>query len=449
MKRYIISAVWIGFLAAFILIGMPYVSFHGDETTQLYSSHDYATLFLKQTPTALLVIWPIDNELEYLRIADSTTSRYTVGLAWHLAGYDEAALPTANFNWTDDYAGNLALGLIPPQHLLVVARIPSTLFLILSALVMFLIGDQIGGLPMAFFVSGVYALNPVVLLNGRRALQEGSLLFFGLFTVLLGLTIAKRRERGQPIPLLLWVGLTISGALTLVSKNNGFIYIAAAFLWVFLPELVRPRLRRLISTGLQLTICGVLLIGLFFAFSPGMWSDPLARMKDAAAARLSAMNGQMHDDSAEAPSSMSRRISDILTQPFLRPAAHYEGSYTNVLDAQRDLIAAYDASPISGIHFGLVLGLPLTLLAIFGLIANFMPRIRPYRSQAISIGLLTWLIINIGVLLWLPLPWQRYFLSLIPVVTIFSAVGLWSLVGLVRGRVKRQSQNSVAIAGAV
>ena len=432
MKRYTLSAVWLGFLAALILIGVPYASYHGDETTQLYSSHDYATLFLRQDPQALAVGYPTHDELEYLRIADSTTSRYTVGLAWHLAGYRESDLPTANFNWSLDYAGNRALGLIPDQALMVVMRLPSAIFLALSALVMFLIGYRFGGLPMAFFVSGLYTLNPIILLNGRRALQEGSLLFFGLLTVLIGLLIRERRERGESVPLLLWVGLTLAGALTLVSKNNGFIYIAAAFLWVFLPELLRPRMRAILSTGIKLATCGVLLIGLFVAFSPGLWSDPLARVKEATVARLSAMEGQMKDDSAEAPSSMSRRVEDIMTQPFIKPLAHYEGGYANLYEAQRDLIAAYDASPISGIHFGLLLGIPLTLLALFGVIANFQPKVRPYRSPAFSIGLLTWLLINVGVLLWLPLPWQRYFLSLIPVVTIFAAVGLWSLIGLIR-----------------
>ena len=432
MKRVLLSAAWLIGLAIFILVGVPYASYHGDETTQLYSSHDYATLFLKLDPQALLVEWPIDNELEYLRIADSTTSRYTIGLAWHLAGYSESDLPTANFNWSLDYAGNKALGLIPDQRLMIVMRLPSAIFLALSAIAVFGIGYCFGGLPMAFFVSGLYVLNPVILLNGRRALQEGSLLFFGLFTVLIGIIISLRRERGKPISFFLWVALTVTGALTLVSKNNGFIYIAAAFLWIFLPEMLRRGMRAFLTVGIRLTICGVLLIGLFIALSPGLWSNPLLRIRDASLARISAMNGQMHDDSIEAPSTMSRRVNDIFTQPFIKPLAHSEGSYTNLDAAQHDLIAAYDASPISGIHFGMPLGVPLTLLAIFGFIVNFLPGVRTYRSFALSIGMLTWLFINIGVLLWLPLPWQRYFLSLIPVYTVFAAVGLWSLVRLIR-----------------
>jgi hypothetical protein len=432
MKRFLLSAAWLILLVAFILVGVPYASYHGDETAYIYSSHDYATLFLKGDPQALLVEWPIDNELEYLRIADGSMARYIIGFAWNLAGYTEADLPTQSFNWDLDYSGARALGLIPDERFMVIVRLPSAILLALSAAVMFGLGYCFGGLPIAFFVSGLYTLNPIILLNGRRAMQEGPLLFFGLLTVLMGVLISIRRERGRRVPFPLWIGLIIAGALTLVSKNNGFIYIAAAFLWIFLPEMLRRGIRSFFTVGIRLAICGVLLIGLYIALSPGLWSDPLARIKDASAARISAMNGQMHDDLAEAPSSMARRVEDIFTQPFIKPLAHYDGSYTNLYDGQRDLIAAYDSSLISGIHSGVLLGVPLTVLAIFGFITNFLPRVRPYRSPALSVGLLTWLFINVGVLLWLPLPWQRYFLSIIPIFTIFAAVGLWSLVGLVR-----------------
>lgn len=433
MQRFAASAVWLGFLTLYILLGVPITSYHGDETAYLYSSHDYATLFIQRNPQALLVEWPIDNELEYLRIADGSTARYSIGLAWHIAGYSEADLPPESFNWNLDYYGNYAQGLIPPQPLMVVMRIPSALFLAASAVAIFGIGYCFGGLPLAFCVSGLFVFNPIVLLNGRRAMQEGALLCFGLFTVLAGIVISQRRERGRQAPLPLWIALSLAGALTLVSKNNGFIYVMAAFLWVGVPELLRPRLRRLIRTGVALGVAGVSVIAIYIALSPALWSSPLERLKDASAARVSAMNGQMRDD-PEAPSSMERRVTDILTQPFMRPLAHYEGAYTNTYTAQLDLIAAYEASPLSGIHFGVLLGGVLTALAFFGVVANFSTRLRTYRSPALSLGLTTWLIINVGALLWVPLPWQRYFLSIIPVYSLFAAIGLWSLVGMVQRR---------------
>jgi 4-amino-4-deoxy-L-arabinose transferase-like glycosyltransferase len=435
MKRFAFSAVWLGFLTVYILLGVPITSYHGDETTLLYSTHDYVTLFIQRNPQALLVEWPIDNELEYISIASSSLGRFTTGFGWHVAGFSEDDLPRENFDWNLDYYSNYARGLIPNFPLMVAMRLPSAIFLALSAVAMFGIGYYFGGLPMAVFVSALYAFNPVILLNGRRALQEGALLCFGLFTILLGIIISQRRERGKTVGVLWWVALTLASGFTLASKNNGFIYITAAFLWIGLPELLRPRLSRIVRTGMTLTLCGVAVIALFIVLSPALWSDPPARLRDATAARLSAMNGQMRDD-PEAPSSMERRVTDILTQPFMRPLAHYEGAYSNTYTAQLDLIAAYEASPLSGIHFGALLGGALTGLALFGVIANFTTRLRTYRSPALSLGLTAWLLVNLGPLLWVPLPWQRYFLSIIPVYSLFAAVGLWSLVGLVQRRRK-------------
>lgn len=434
MKRFAFSAVWLGFLTVYILLGVPITSYHGDETAYLYSSHDYATLIIRHDVQSLLVEWPIDNELEYLRIADGSTARYSIGLAWHVAGFSEDDLPPENFDWNADYYSNYARGLIPNFPLMVAMRLPSAIFLALSAAAIFGIGYRFGGLPMAVFVSALYAFNPVILLNGRRALQEGALLCFGLLTVLVGIIISQWRERGRQVPLPLWAALSLAGALTLVSKNNGFIYVMAAFLWVGLPELLRPRLRRLIRTGVTLALCGVAVIALFIVLSPALWSDPPARLRDATAARLSAMNGQMSDD-PEAPSSMERRVTDVLTQPFMRPLAHYEGAYSNTYAAQLELIAAYEASPLSGIHFGVLLGGALTGLALFGVVANFTTRLRTYQSPALSLGLTAWLLVNLGPLLWVSLPWQRYYLSEIPLHTLFAAIGLWALVRLVRRRI--------------
>lgn len=430
MKRFILSAVWIGFLFVFVLLGVPYASYHGDETSHLYNSHDYAILFIDRNPQALLVDLPIDTEREYLRLADSTIARYSMGLAWHLAGYRQADLPQGNFNWFADYAGNQALGRIPDQHLMVVVRLPSAIFLALSAVVMFGIGYRFGGLKMAFFVSGLYIFNPVILLNGRRALQEGSLLFFGLLTVLTAIIISQRRENRTHVPFLLWVCLTVAAAFTLLSKNNGFVYVAAAFLWVLLPEFSRSGLRSMGRTVLSLALSGVFMLLLFVAFSPGLWSDPLMRIRDASVIRLAAINQQVMDD-PEAPTTLERRVADIFTQPFIRPMAHYDAGASNLFAAQEELIAAYEASPLSGIHFGVVFGVPLTLLACFGMLVNFMPRIRRH-SPALALGLTSWLLLNVGVLLLLPLPWQRYFLALIPVMVVFVAIGLWGLFGLLR-----------------
>ncbi|HQU51006.1 MAG TPA: hypothetical protein PLM09_18085, partial [Casimicrobiaceae bacterium] len=74
----------------------------------------------------------------------------------------------------------------------------------------------------------------------------------------------------------------------------------------------------------------------------------------------------------------------------------------------------------------------LTVLAMFGLVINAVPRLRLNPSRALAAGLYLWLAVNVAALMANPLPWQRYYLPLIPVVTLLAGSALLSLTALVR-----------------
>jgi len=80
---------------------------------------------------------------------------------------------------------------------------------------MFGIGYGVGGWPVALFASGLYALHPVILLNGRRAMQEGALLCFGLLCIWLAMQIAHRLQDRQRVNTGWWIGLAFAAGLTL------------------------------------------------------------------------------------------------------------------------------------------------------------------------------------------------------------------------------------------
>ncbi|MCZ2098948.1 MAG: glycosyltransferase family 39 protein [Anaerolineae bacterium] len=279
MRGRLFDLLWLVLLGVFVFAGMPIATFHGDETNHIYNSNDYATLFIDHRPQDLLIQSHALTRLESQRLLDSGVSRYTIGLAWHLAGLTRDDLPDSSYAWDESYDENLEHGLVPPLDRLIIYRIPSTLFTALSVGIVFLIGRLYGGRgsrPLAYFVSGLYALNPIILLNGRRALQEGSLLFWGLLTIYLAFVIAQKRESGLGVPLRWWLCLIVAGALTQYSKNNGFIYIAAAYLAILVPELVR--VHGIAAIALRLAVCAALTVLLFFAISPGLWYDPSARV---------------------------------------------------------------------------------------------------------------------------------------------------------------------------
>ena len=415
-------------LVLFVLAGTPLASFHGDEPMQIYMSGDYEVALVQGNPSALMTNPPyfIDTDPQ-LRILNGTINRYAIGFARTLAGIGADQLPPRpGWDWGLNYDDNVSTGHRPSEALMLAGRLPSSLFLAASVFVMFGLARQFGNRPFAYLVTALYTLNPIILLNGRRAMQEGSLLFFGLLVILIAAVIARRRANGESTPLYLWIGLILGGALTLASKHNGVVFMVGALGWIFVGELTHFRLREVALTTIKLLVSSVLIAGLFLALSPALWNDPVARFGDLLAVRAELLDIQVAADPL-APMPFEQRVQNILTQPFLTPLAHYEVAAWADFAPITAEITEYMNSPLSGLQFGQWIGLVLTILAGLGIIVLFVPRLRPYREWASSWGLLVWLVVTCASLLANPLPWQRYYLPLIPIVTLLAGIGLMAL----------------------
>ncbi len=407
----------------------------------IYTSKDYATVFIDHNLQKLPVNPPYDIDGDArLRLLNGSVMRYSIGLGWQLAGLTRQDLPPhPGWDWGLHYADDVATGHMPSDALLTTARTVALIYFALSIIAMFGIGWQFGGRWVAYIASVLYTLNPIILLNGRRALVESALLCFGLLAIWIAIQIAKRLEKGDKNLWGWWVALILSSGLTLVSKYSGTIFIASAFGGVFIAEIVRTfrtksQYRSLISSTLKLTASGLLALALVVALSPALWNDPVSRVRDL---------GQMLQEQVEivvsilapdAPTTIPQRIEGIVTQPFMTPVAYFEQASWAEAKPVTDSIAAYEASPLSGIPVNPITGIVLTLLTAVGLVAVVWPRIRPYESWSISIVLLVWLLITLVNLLINPLPWQRYYLPLIPIDTLLIAIGVMSIVKVMRQR---------------
>ncbi len=423
-RARLLDALWLLALAAYIVAGVPLASFHGDEAMQVYMSEDYAVAFFDHDLARLTAGPPYNIDAEaQLRILNGSVNRYAIGLLWHLAGYSRADLPPApGWDWGLNYDSNAAAGYRPPDALLHLARLPSALFLAASAAAMFGLGWQFGGRPLAYAASALYTLNPVILLNGRRAMMEGSLLLFGLLAVLLAAHISRRRAQDKLPGPLWWLALAAAAGLALASKHTGAIFAAAAFGWVALVELLRRRLRALPPAALRLIASGALALALFVALSPALWSSPPARLRDLLDVRAELVDIQVQADPA-APMPLARRVEFIVTQPFIAPPMHFEaGGWTSFAPISAE-IARYMQSPLSGWQFGPMVGTALTLLAVFGVVALAAPGLRGSLPSDQAAGLLLWAGLAAAALLANPLPWQRYYLPLIPPATLLAVAG--------------------------
>jgi hypothetical protein len=439
--RKLLDAAWLLALGLFILAGMMPATFHGDEAMQIYMSRDYATAFIERSPASLMVSPPytLDDD-PWLRILNGSINRYAIGLGWHLAGLDTTTLPPKpGWDWGLDYDTNAATGHLPSEGLLGAARVSSALFLALSVVAMFGIGWQLGGRFPAYVMSGLYTVNPVILLNGRRAMMEGSLLCFGLLTVWLAILISRGRTRWH-----WWALLALLAGLTVASKHSGVVFVAGAFGWIAVSAAARrleqssataeqPQakpVQHLSGTFLKLVASGVGALVIFVALSPALWNDPAARLGDLIAQRQFLLDIQVAVNPG-GPMSLEQRLAAIIEQPFLTPVVHYEVAYWANAAAITSAIEQYMASPLSGLQFGLLLGLPLTLLAGVGILACV-------RKRACW-GMLAWLLVTVLSLLANPLPWQRYYLPLIPAATVLAGIGLMQVVYWVRSAVQPES----------
>ncbi|MBA3868693.1 MAG: glycosyltransferase family 39 protein [Anaerolineae bacterium] len=435
--------MWLLVLAAYIFVGIASVPFHGDEAMQITMSRDYDTAFINHDFQALRVNPPYTvDSANWLRLINGSINLYTVGLSLQVAGYGEKDLPPV-WIWPLSYNENVARGNRPTERMLIASRISSAVFLALSAAILFGIGWQLRGRWAGYTASGLYALNPVVLLNGRRAMMEGSVLCFGLLAILVAIVICKGRNGWR-----WWVALGIVSGLTLVSKHSGIVFVAAAFGWVVIRQMQirlepqRPgdntkinhrgtesaeKNQTLIYDLIHVGVSILIMVGVFIALSPAQWNDPVARFGDLVSERAKLLESQVKAEPT-APTPLSERVAGIFTQPYVQAPVYFEAAFWGGAKAIQDEIAVYNGSIWSGLHAGTVIGSLLTLLALVGVVIL----LKAWRTW--EIGVLVWLVVTVASLLVNPLPWQRYYLALYPLATLLAAIGVVAIIGWLNQR---------------
>ena len=97
-------------------------------------------------------------------------------------------------------------------------------------IVIFALGQMLGGRPVAYLASLYYALNPALLIEGRRAMMEGSLTFFSLLTVLAGIWLLQKRRWWTAILLGIAAGLALASKHTAVFTVVRSVWVCALFI---------------------------------------------------------------------------------------------------------------------------------------------------------------------------------------------------------------------------
>ena len=463
-SQHIFDFLFLLILVAYVLVGTPLVPFHGDEATQIYMSRDYAYQFLQGDLDRVRYHEPpLSATEQQLRLLNGTLSKDLIGLAWHLDGFTLDQI-NEQWDWGGDWNYNQQYGHAPSEALLQVSRIPSALLLAAGVVLMFALGRVLGGRPVAYLASLYYALNPALLVEGRRAMMEGSLTFFSLLTVLAGVWLMHQRQARR-----WWAAILLGAAagLALASKHTAVFTVVAVFGACALYPLVEwivpltpadrrsasplPRKRgegqdssfsppawekeagrmrgfwahrSLLRFYTLLGVSALLVLAVFYALNPAWWGDPLGRAGQVLDLRADLLEGQTavfggYANPADALGGFFRQVFVALPQYYEIPDW---ASYI------ADPIARYEASPWRGVSVGgsVVGGIVLLALTLVGLWALWRDRRAPGAVRWI-VGLWALAMLATTALL-TPLEWQRYYLPAYPAVGLLAAFGLvWAV----------------------
>lgn len=412
--------LWIGFLALYAFAGYSVTPFHGDESMQIFMSRDYAYQFIDDNLETIFYDEAKEQDIEQgLRLINGTINKYTIGLAWHLAGYDIDDL-NKPWYWDLDYQFNIDNGFYPSDALLLTSRIPSALFLALSVVAFFIAVWRFAGRPAAYIATTLYAINPAVLINGRRAMMEGSLLLGVTLTLLAGILLVQQRGwRSWAATSLLALGTGFAVA----SKHTNVIVVFSVFVGIFLHMLVvvrRDGLSAILTRFAQILVAGLVSIALFFALNPAWWQNPIEVAQFVLDERVELLTFQTeifdgYDNRWEQFVGLYRHL--FVNEPMYFEAEEFR-------DPIASNIYTYEQTPYAGIQFTGIAPF-LSALFVLGWVITLGGIKSPDIQNDARWVVITWGLISV-LFVWFatPLEWQRYYLIAQPVVAALAPVGI-------------------------
>ena len=429
-----IDALWLLLLSLYMLGGAAIVPFHGDESTQIAMSRDALTLF---SPGGLsrIVYEPgrsTPTVEEHLRLVNGTVAKSLYGGLAALNGFSSESL-NQPWDWQADYQYNRDNHARPDQNLLRQARLASAAQLALAMIALYGLARLCINRNTALLASALFALHPTLLLNGRRAMMEGSHLL-GMMLVLL-ISAWLLRERRSKWRVLL---LSLGAGFAIAAKHPNAFVVALVFLacgsWRLIESFrAREPLGSMFKAQSNLLAAIPITLLVFLLLNPAWWRAPLAAAAEVLSQRVSLLEEQVARYGGY--ETVGERVSGFYEHLFLTPHQSYEAAAWARYPGVAAEIAAYQASGWAGIGAGgnrLAgwLSLALTIGGAFCLA-------RDARVQAS----LRWLLLvwaggmALITLILTPLPWARYYLPALPIVALMTGYALARLSQLLWRRI--------------
>lgn len=420
----IVDGLWLLLLALYGLVGVADAPLHGDESTLLYMGRDYYYQFVEGNWDKVFYHPEPDSLMaggatqQMLRLLNGTIPKYVFGWAVHQAGYGIEALGD-QWDWGLDWTQNMARGGVPNADVLYVARLASWVAWSLSLVGLFYLGRMVGGRRVAYVATLLLALNPAVLLHGRRAMMDSFMLLGMVMTVWAGM-VAHRGGKWWQYGL-----LGLAGGFALASKHPSAFALVGVFGTMGLLTLVKADGRW--SKLVKLVGAGLLALGLFYALNPAWWDAPIARAEEVLMMRETLLEGQVsafggYEDTGA-------KLAGWLRQSLMVVPMYYEVAGWIASPEAQMQIDAYNGQWWAGVAPGMVGGIVMAVLCLMGVWRCVTSLRRDNGGLAFII--LGWAVMMLVLtLLATPLEWQRYYLPMYPVNALLAGLGVDAIISM-------------------
>jgi hypothetical protein len=416
---YILLTAVIAVFWAFFYFGNIFtVPFHPDESTQIFMSSDVELLFNNTTDLIFDNTKSIGVREKY-RLLDAPLTKYFIGLSRSV--FQEKAL-IIDWDWSKSWSENLSA--LPSRSLLIASRVGISIFFPGSIFLIYLISKRFftNKIIPVIFVVIYFAFNSLLLLHSRRAMAEGILIFFLLLSLYSLLSLPKKW---------LWLSaIPISFAIN--SKQSLFFLIPIAILLILINNVSNIKILLF-----QIILFSCLVLSIYYISNPITWKNPIYVIKLMVSHREELSKNQVDAINSVTPefitNSFSEKIIAFIGQSFILPPAPQDIS--NYQSNLENSIQTYFNNPIHrGLLRNLYIGMIIFLITVWGFIRSFLKL--PIDLKIIfSFGYLFFII---ETLLYLNIPFQRYYLPSIPFMIIFSIFGVDQLLSLLREKFSKK-----------
>lgn len=398
-----------GALGVIVILSVLYawtmkdIPFHPDESTHIYMSKDFVSLF----SDPLVLSWegdPLLSDEERIRAIDAPLAKYIIGGIRELFSIPVLA---ADWDWSLSWEENRSAGALPSKNQLISARAAITVFLPISLWLYYLAFKKVLPGITALVAVSLLGLNPLFLLHGRRAMSEG-ILMMGIALFLWTVT----RERRNPWLIGLALGICIN------AKHSTLGLLPAAYLAVILLPGLPLDLKK---AGVNILKTSLVIILTFLLLNPFYWKDPLTALKTGVEARFN-LAGEQQEDHLAQSGKLKKTIPGLVLNLYFSPVQTEEvGNYQS---ETQDTSDRYLSSPFHNLGRSILGGsilLTLTLAGIGRVFLKYTNNDPNERNRFLVIAIGTLGICGFTIFL---LPWQRYVMPLLPFIYGWIGAGL-------------------------